>query len=507
MYKTVSATFVIVFAVSLLTLSYFNHFYAKKALERDAEQLLYQFHDVLAEGVRVLESLPDPDQFQCNQQTIKQMAKYGYESPAIRLIGISHGDEQFCASGPIHVDLSHYQKRLMTSERNMLSNYYSMASAGYGDEHDDLLILRTHEDSSYFVSINPFMVSQLTEFACINCLAYDFEIVGEPKLTFQGKPLQGKTSIEYQAFRKEGILDVSLNLRGTESFYNYYKELSLLTTIGFALAAATLLALFTYKLLTIRQSLDHVLQGALKCDEFVPFYQPIVDSRNGEVVGAEVLVRWCRDDGSITPPYQFIPYAESSGLIIDITEQLISKVVVDVKDLGWDKTDKFASINIVPEHLSTTRFFDYFVKQLERAGIPAKNISLEITERKQISDLSAARKSLDSYYHLGTSLKLDDAGTGYGGFSYIQELGISTLKIDKMFVDTINNDDVKSSVLDAIISFAKSSGLDAIAEGVETEAQVKYLKEQGVYLIQGYFYGKPMPVEEFKQWQKNSAGR
>ena len=93
---------------------------------------------------------------------------------------------------------------------------------------------------------------------------------------------------------------------------------------------------------------------------------------------------------------------------------------------------------------------------------------------------------MEDFYQLGMSLKLDDAGTGYGGFSYIQELGVSTLKIDKMFVDTINSDDVKHTVLDAIISFAQSSELGTIAEGVESESQVSYLKEQGVFLIQGY---------------------
>ncbi len=104
------------------------------------------------------------------------------------------------------------------------------------------------------------------------------------------------------------------------------------------------------------------------------------------------------------------------------------------------------------------------------------------------------------FYKKGITLKLDDAGTGYGGFSYIQELGISTLKIDKMFVDTIARDDIKSSVLDSIISFAKSSKLGMIAEGVEEQHQVEYLKQHDVFLIQGYVYAKPMPIAELKKW-------
>lgn len=132
--------------------------------------------------------------------------------------------------------------------------------------------------------------------------------------------------------------------------------------------------------------------------------------------------------------------------------------------------------------------------------LPASSISLEITERIKIENLSHASQSLEKFYHHGIELKLDDAGTGYGGFSYIQELGISTLKIDKMFVDTINRNDIKGSILESIISFAQSSNLGMIAEGVEELDQVMYLQERDVLLVQGFYYGKPMPVGELQQW-------
>ena len=212
-----------------------------------------------------------------------------------------------------------------------------MATAGHGDEHDDLLMIRSHGESRYFVSLDPFMVNHLVEFACIDCLAYDFSIAGEPELKFRGETIEGESYIDYHGTRQEGILDVSLSLRGTKDFYNYYQELSWATAIGFAFVVAGFISLLSYKLLTVRQSLERLMRDALRFSEFVPFYQPIVDSRNGEVVGAEVLVRWRRKDGSIVPPYQFIPFAEDSGLIIEITEQLIEKVVKDLKQLGWDK--------------------------------------------------------------------------------------------------------------------------------------------------------------------------
>ncbi len=500
MLRLVLLIFAAVFALSLGTLNYFNHYYAEKAMQSDAEQLLYQFHDALFEAHQILASLPDPVEFQCTDETRELLAKHSFENPAIRLLGVIHGNEQHCVSEAIHLDMSHYHQRIMDDGGHEVSDKFFMASAAHGDKHSDLLMVRTHNDSRYFVSLDPFMVNHLVEFACVDCLAYDFVIDGEPELFFHGQDISGESHIEYRSTRQEGILDVNLHLRGTKAFYNYYKELSWVSTIVFALIASSIIALLAYHLLTIRQSMDRVMHDALKFSEFVPFYQPIVDSRNGELVGAEVLVRWQHRDGSIVPPYQFIPFAEDSGLIIEITEQLIDKVVKDLKLFGWDKTRQFASVNLVPEHLKSSRLYDYLTSCCEQSALPPENISLEITERLQIDDLRAARETLEKFYQLGISLKLDDAGTGYGGFSYIQELGISTLKIDKMFVDTINSNDVKHSVLGSIISFAKSSDLGTIAEGVEDESQVEYLKEQGVYLIQGYVYAKPMAAKNLIVW-------
>ncbi len=125
-------------------------------------------------------------------------------------------------------------------------------------------------------------------------------------------------------------------------------------------------------------------------------------------------------------------------------------------------------------------------------------LSLEITERMPINDMELAKTTLNKIFSLGIDLKLDDAGTGYGCFSYVQNLGISTLKIDKMFVDTIGHEqNFSRKTLDAIILFAKESHLEMIAEGVETKQQQAYLHGLGVRLIQGYCYAKPLPADEF----------
>ncbi|MFA0350418.1 EAL domain-containing protein, partial [Vibrio sp. 10N.222.55.C6] len=156
-------------------------------------------------------------------------------------------------------------------------------------------------------------------------------------------------------------------------------------------------------------------------------------------------------------------------------------MIQDIITLDWRSGEQFMSINIVPEHLENEQFYHKVISLCESFRINAKSVSLEITERLEISDLERAKSTLKHFYQYGINLKLDDAGTGYGGFSYVQELGIDTLKIDKMFVDTIETTDVKTSVLDAIISFIQTSNLKAIAEGVETKEQVEYLKQRGIY--------------------------
>jgi len=132
---------------------------------------------------------------------------------------------------------------------------------------------------------------------------------------------------------------------------------------------------------------------------------------------------------------------------------------------------------------------------------------VEITERHQFPDLERGRAALQGLVEAGVEIKLDDAGTGYGGFSYVQELPIGTLKIDKMFVDTLLREpsDPKREVLDAIIEFARVAELDVIAEGVETEGQVARLGEAGVFVIQGYVYAPPMPAENFMSWMNSRS--
>ncbi|WP_420895613.1 EAL domain-containing protein [Vibrio cincinnatiensis] len=238
-----------------------------------------------------------------------------------------------------------------------------------------------------------------------------------------------------------------------------------------------------------RNSIEGLIEKGIRDGEFIPYYQPIVDSRTEQIVGYEVLLRWQKSHELVAPDL-FIYAAESTGLIIKITNQIIQKVLNDLEHLP---PTHWVSINLVAEHVEKRQLS----MLLHALNWPQpQRIKFELTERIPIKNLVMAAEEIALLMEKGYHFKIDDFGTGYGGFSYLQHLHIRNIKIDKMFVDTIETDDVKKSVLDSIIASAKAGNIELIAEGAETLNQVDYLAKQGVYLIQGYVYARPMPISE-----------
>lgn len=204
-------------------------------------------------------------------------------------------------------------------------------------------------------------------------------------------------------------------------------------------------------------------------------------------------------------PMEFIPYVEKSGQIFPITDQLITKAVNEISKLNWQQTQQVLSINVIPDHLESHEIMEKSLALLYRSQISPRQIAFEVTERKQFTDLAMASDVIDLLRSKGVDVKLDDVGTGYGGFSYIQQLNIRSLKIDKMFVETIGTSDIKLSLLDSIIAFGREAGMEMIAEGVETLEQSMYLAQRGVNLQQGFYFGKPMNFQDFAYFCKSMA--
>ena len=238
------------------------------------------------------------------------------------------------------------------------------------------------------------------------------------------------------------------------------------------------------------------LRMAVKNKEFIVHYQPIIDLKTQRCVGAEALVRWRRPDGTLARPDLFIPLAEDSGLIMQITDQVIAAVVDDLSQILAADRSLHIAVNLCADDIRTGRVLDVIAKTLHNTGILPHQIWLEATERG-FMDITSARATMTRARNMGHATALDDFGTGYSSLQYLQGLPMDALKIDKSFVNTIGTGAVSSAVIGHIIDMAKSLQLFIVAEGVETQEQADYLTAKGVDLAQGWLYTKAVPAKEF----------
>lgn len=246
--------------------------------------------------------------------------------------------------------------------------------------------------------------------------------------------------------------------------------------------------------------LDTELQIALNNDEFMLMYQPLV-SCCGVVYGAEVLVRWRRADGTIVPPNIFIKQAEDTQFIIPLGKRIIEKACND-----WVKTNLNIpiAINVSAIQLHEEGFVDFVRQTIINTGIPSRFLELEFTESILLSRNLDVFRRLTELIEMGIKFSLDDFGTGYSSVVSIAELPISKIKIDKSFVDLLPSKR-GISLIHAIIQISDTFELKIVAEGVEKEEQVKILCSLGCDYIQGYFFGKPMTIDDFVKFKTNRS--
>lgn len=239
------------------------------------------------------------------------------------------------------------------------------------------------------------------------------------------------------------------------------------------------------------------IAAALKKGEFVPYYQPIVDIRSGQLRGAEVLVRRRKPDGSLELPGSFIPLMESSGLIRDLTCDLMRRVCREAGAAIGARPGLKISFNFA------ARLFrdDQIVKDVRsifaNSPIPLSQVVLEVTERDSIENFAEARQIIAALQALGVRIAIDDVGTGHSGLSYMLKLGVDIIKIDKLFVDAIGTDRNSTTIVETLVDLAHNMRMDVVAEGVENFEQVMHLREVGIRSAQGYAFAPPLPGSAF----------
>jgi sensor c-di-GMP phosphodiesterase-like protein len=241
------------------------------------------------------------------------------------------------------------------------------------------------------------------------------------------------------------------------------------------------------------------LESALKADEFVPYYQPVVDIRSGRLRGAEVLIRWRKPDGTIVPPAAFIPLAESTGLIIDITRALMRRVCKEMGPTLRARPHLKVGFNLTARHFADEEIVRDVRQIFTKCSLPPNQVVLEVTERHPLENLTETRRVVAALQGVGVRIAIDDVGTGHSGLSYMLKLGVDIIKIDKVFIDSIGTDRNSNTIIETLIDLARNMRMDIVAEGVETFEQVVHLRELGIRAAQGYAFAPPLPGSAFLQ--------
>ena len=235
-------------------------------------------------------------------------------------------------------------------------------------------------------------------------------------------------------------------------------------------------------------------------DEFVVFYQPVVDVRTGECSSCEALVRWDSKALGFMGPGDFIPLAEYLGLITSIGDYVLEEACRQCR--YWNEhgmPDFHINVNLSVVQLLQKDVVGTVARILKKTGVKPRNIVLEITESFAINDMDRVLEIIRGIKELGPRIALDDFGTGYSSLNYIKQLPLDIIKVDKTFIDDIAEDEYAQAFIKLIVELSDTIDTSIIVEGVENENQLNILKELGVDYIQGFYYGKPVPAYEFER--------
>lgn len=374
-------------------------------------------------------------------------------------IGVMMGDELLMAFG-------HYLKGLMGDEDHYIcahinADIFCMAIYDPMGERSMERICRTIHDD---LMTTPFDLSGEKVFITVRMGVAEYPEAGESAL---------------ELFERAEIVMFKVG-RGDESWVRYFDAEAI---NEFVRSTKT----------------EQSLKAANFDKELLLYYQPQYSTRTGGLRGAEALIRWRDSNGRLIPPGLFIPVAERSSLIVDIGEWVLATAVKTLS--SWQQkygTHVTISINISALHFAKDDFVDSVLATLERYDVSPSSLELEITETTVVKDFERITEKLRILKNHGIQAALDDFGTGYSSFSYLRNIPLKIIKIDKSFIDAMLEDDAGNVIVGSIVEMMNRLGYETVAEGVEENEQYDFLKEIGCTYIQGYLLGKPMPEDEFE---------
>ena len=247
----------------------------------------------------------------------------------------------------------------------------------------------------------------------------------------------------------------------------------------------------------------HAIRGSImqNFEGFFLVYQPVVDSNTEKLIGAEALLRWKNDKYGLVPPDEFIPLLEKDPLFPELGEWILKRALRDAKEIIKKYSDFVINVNLSYTQLEKPDFVEMVIRSIEEYDFPTNHLCLEITERCRLLDLELLKNVVVNLRGHGVQIALDDFGTGFSSVGIVKNLPFDTIKIDRSFVMRIEEDDKEKELIEHFVNLAATFGARVCVEGIETEGMKRILKNYPVKSFQGYYYAKPLILEDFLKWR------
>ncbi|KZK85488.1 Cyclic di-GMP phosphodiesterase YahA [Pseudovibrio sp. Ad46] len=314
--------------------------------------------------------------------------------------------------------------------------------------------------------------------------------------------IMGSNFIE--EFAASTIYPINVRIRSDRNaVMSLVGELKIVAVIACSGIAIFLIALGVWLSWKPEKDAEDDFVASIRNNEFIPYYQPVVDIVTGELQGCEMLMRWQLPNGKMVSPGQFMTYAETSGHIFEMTRSIMRQSIDDLGELYSQHPELKLSVNLFAGHFNDRSIVDDLLDIYEDSPIALNQVVMEVTERQPLEDIDLARKIIAELQAHGIRVALDDVGTGHGGLAYLQKLGMDIVKIDKMFIDPLGSEENAFRLVDAIAELADTMNMGIIAEGVEKYEQIVLLRELGVSSAQGYIFSKPLPARKYLEFAED----
>ncbi|WP_436859288.1 EAL domain-containing protein [Citrobacter tructae] len=426
---------------------------------------------------------------ECNQEGQYQLGTEAALKPHIRTILIFKQGNVWCSSLPGNrILLSYfseipYAKLFLAPARNTVNGRAVLLfQTRYGESRIVVTVSDSHIRDAMSTPFKDTRYSMLVDHSVLN-------LAGEVFTVSETEDLTGYVESNAYPF------SIRYNLPPLFSLPRLFRDG--LGILLFSLLMSCLAGYAFEKYLNKNTSPEETLRKAIINGEIIPFYQPVMNGREGTLRGVEVLARWKHPKSGYISPASFIPLAEKAGLIIPLTHSLMDQVVVHMNAIASKLPEGFhVGINFSAAHITSPTFVEECLKFRNSFVKDDLNLVIEVTEREPLHVDEHLVHTLNVLHENGFVIALDDFGTGYSGLSYLHDLHIDYIKIDQSFVARVSADEDSTRLLDCVLDLAQKLSLSIVAEGVETKEQVDYLNRKNVIIQQGYYFFKPVTFIE-----------